>query len=73
MGLSAMDNDGASPSIIVPLEIAVADPALLVLVLSGCNLAHKAISSPRVHCTTSLANAALKPRPRCIVDGSDRR
>jgi hypothetical protein len=50
MGLSAMDNDGASPSIIVPVRLLV-EMVQCHFVLSGCYLAHEAISSSWVLCT----------------------
>jgi len=50
MGLSAMDNDGASPSIIVPVRLLV-EMVQCHFVLSGCYLAHQAISSSWVLCT----------------------
>jgi hypothetical protein len=70
MGLSAMDdNDGASPSTIVPMRL---------LVEIWCSLAAtlptklSLLRGYSVH-LINPANAAGEPRPRCIVDGSDRR
>jgi hypothetical protein len=70
MGLSAMDdNDGASPSTIVPMRL---------LVEIWCSLAAtlptklSLLRGYSVH-LINPANAAGEPRPRCIADGSDRR